>query len=596
MTRTTTVLLRDAHVSWHSSEGPGRPAPRLHGRGYATVEGLFREGQGLVDAVAEACLDEGSGDPADRLRKLIPSLNGHWALVARWPDGSVLAATDRTRGIPLFYTTTPTQFVVAATAADAQRQRDSREIDEVAAAEFLVAGFTTGNSTLYKDVHKLQPGEIVEFDGGAADAAPRSERYYHFLPRGDATQREEELEEEFEAVCDVFFATVVESADKGRFVVPLSGGLDSRLVAAMLKKHGVDDAVCYSYGEEGTREPAVSRQVAEALGYEWRFVEYSGEEWARWTASREMREYWRYGSKGASLPHFQDLPAVLTLAEKGLLPQDPIFFPGHTGDMLSGAEEVLRNHYWLWPLDALPSGGEIVSALREKVSAQCSSPPSAGNVHPASRYEMWDAENRQGLFIINSVRAYEYLSGRWRTLWDYGLMDFFAKVPMACRLGKRLYVNALRKRVLTGPAAKLTEVPIASFGADGELFTEWTDDLSDRYQKKPKRKSLRSRAKGVARNVLSRLGLFEAALSIKRRKSTVRSCWHPESWFAGGRDPRSLTVRQALDPFQTLEKLPAAVLPCVEARLKRRLDLMSFNGMLSAVVLGELCAPAAGEG
>ena len=48
--------------------------------------------------------------------------------------------------------------------------------------------------------------------------------------------------------------------------MPLSGGLDSRLVAGMLKRMGIETAaVCYTYGDESSEEVQLSRQVAEAL-------------------------------------------------------------------------------------------------------------------------------------------------------------------------------------------------------------------------------------------------------------------------------------------------------------------------------------------
>ncbi len=54
----------------------------------------------------------------------------------------------------------------------------------------------------------------------------------------------------------------------------LSGGLDSRTVAANAKKRlGANDVICVSYGRKGCREAEISKRVAEALGYEWIFIE-----------------------------------------------------------------------------------------------------------------------------------------------------------------------------------------------------------------------------------------------------------------------------------------------------------------------------------
>jgi hypothetical protein len=321
----------------------------------------------------------------------------------------------------------------------------------------------------------------------------------------------------------------------------------------------------------------------------------------------EMRQYWPYCCKGVSLPHFQDFPAVLSLLADGDL-QQPIFFPGHSADMVAGShippchdrldkppdgptvtEYLLGAHYWLWPLGNLPRKSPLPAALRQKIAGLSEAPWSEGNWHPAARCDMWNLEARQALFIINSVRGYEYASARWRTLWDSGLMDFFLKVPIEQRVGKRLYINTLRRRIFTGPAARLAEIPIVSVGRG---IIPWSDDLADRCKKPETGKGLRPKLKNVGRAVLSSVGLYNFALDLLNPRIRVDGPCHAETWFAGGRDPMQVTIAQALKPYGTLDKLPRSLLPLVEPWLGRRVDLFYFNAILAAVVLGELCAGA----
>ena len=87
---------------------------------------------------------------AERLKRLIPTLNGGWALAVRWPNGAVLAATDRIRSVPLFYTTTDTEFVVAADTDTLLERRGTRPVKELSALEFLLVGYVTGRDTASK--------------------------------------------------------------------------------------------------------------------------------------------------------------------------------------------------------------------------------------------------------------------------------------------------------------------------------------------------------------------------------------------------------------------------------------------------------------
>lgn len=102
MDRHCQLVLDDPHVPWfHSRPEDGRPS--IQGRGYAFIGQTFVQGQTPVDVVAERVARPSVEASVSSLRQLIPRLNGAWALVAQWPQGRVLAATDRLRSVPLFY-------------------------------------------------------------------------------------------------------------------------------------------------------------------------------------------------------------------------------------------------------------------------------------------------------------------------------------------------------------------------------------------------------------------------------------------------------------------------------------------------------------
>jgi asparagine synthetase B (glutamine-hydrolysing) len=65
----------------------------------------------------------------------------------------------------------------------------------------------------------------------------------------------------------------------------------------------------------------------------------------------------------------------------------------------------------------------------------------------ADVFERWDLQERQAKFICNSVRAYEAFGHDWRLpLFDHELMDFWARVPLDLRFGRKLYFRFARER------------------------------------------------------------------------------------------------------------------------------------------------------
>ena len=130
MSLSTHLMLNDPHVQWHRPASPAGRSGRLEDhepevlcRGYAVVNGGLREGQDLADAVGALISGQTDASRAfGSLERLIPTLNGHWALVVRWSDGSLLAAVDRARSIPLYYAAERDRFTVAHSALDLRRR------------------------------------------------------------------------------------------------------------------------------------------------------------------------------------------------------------------------------------------------------------------------------------------------------------------------------------------------------------------------------------------------------------------------------------------------------------------------------------------
>ena len=270
---------------------------------------------------------------------------------------------------------------------------------------------------------------------------------------------------QLEAVHSRVFRRLLASAEGRTVVLPLSGGYDSRLIAVSLRDLGAKDVVCYSYGVPGNWESRISREVAEFLGLRWEFVPYSAERWRAWEATREFQAYFRSAGNLTSVPHLQDRPAVLELCREGRVSPDSIFVPGHSGHFLAGShipkwfagrraikrqemlDAISRLHYSLWD-----STGENEAILREHVVARriesiVGPIADCGPEEAADLFEKWDLEERQAKFICNSLRVYESFGFEWRLpLFDAELMDFWARIPVGLRVGRRLYFQFVAQK------------------------------------------------------------------------------------------------------------------------------------------------------
>ena len=411
--------------------------------------------RGVVDIGSLArTLDARGVEPHDSVPE---SLRGFFALVVKRRD-QVFAAVDRVRSIPLFYGSREQHFYLSDEAEWVRAHVADGQFDSTCRDEFLLAGYVTGEDTLFPGVKQLRAGQWIVAKHGDERPTLRTGYYYRFQPQSGSSGRADRaaLLLELNAVTDRSMARLVDWANGRPIVIPLSAGYDSRLLAAKLKAIGYPSVATYTYGRAGNVQSRTGRQVARALELPWRFVEYSNERWNRWYHTPERVEYFRTAYQYASVPHVQDWPAVWELRESGWLPEDAVVVPGHSGDFISGghmlenlaqekdvsierlAQEVFDRHYVLWPSDRVATGRKaLLSRIAERLEAPLGRVPGeqAVNLH-----ERWDWAERQAKFIVNSVRVYEFWGvDWWLPLWDADMMDFWSRVPIEWRRGSSLY-------------------------------------------------------------------------------------------------------------------------------------------------------------
>ena len=386
----------------------------------------------------------------EALRTLLLSLNGNFALALE-TSRYVICAVDRVRSIPLFYAVDEDE-VLFSDDANHLRDRLNPPFNEENGAEFLVTGYVTGSDTLFDGISQIQAGEYLAYD--KKDGCLTTHFYHRFWHGNYSSESEEELLDRLDEIFVRVFQRLIESTKGRQIVVPLSGGLDSRIIVAMLKRLGVGDVICFTYGKRGNREVEISRQVAEALGYRWYFVEYTNEKWYACAHTDDMKAYYSYAGNLVSLPHIQDILAVKELKEEGKIPENAVFVPGHSGDMLAGSwipqdydkpqaytfgtflEESLKKHYNLWKWNEAELGPLFEGKIRKSVEDI--------SVHDnescANAVELFNYNERQAKFIVNSVRVYEFFGFRWQIpLWDAELIDFFLRVTIVDRIHQNLY-------------------------------------------------------------------------------------------------------------------------------------------------------------
>ncbi|WP_461208441.1 asparagine synthase-related protein [Desulfocurvus sp. DL9XJH121] len=440
-------------------------AIRFHEAGRGEWSTLHRDGlvvwyagrEGSVRALLDT-LPSGRAPRRAEAAQALRGLPGHFA-VALLGDGWGLVAVDEARAYPLLYAETVDELHLSGCARAVRDAAGLSGMDETGVLEFLMSGFVTAGGTVIRGLHQLQAGEALLWsEGGGGEVF----RYYLFHTREFLEDGRDGLVERLGLATDAVFDRLVQDLDGRPALLPLSAGLDSRLVAAKLVERGYDDIRTFSYGTPGNHEAAHARKVAETLGVPWRFVPISGPDMRAFHESSLRREYWNFCDGLASVPNPQDIVPLLKLRDEGGLPGNAVLINGQSGDFSCGAhipralteadaclgdvfELLLAKHFALWR-DMLTPGN--TARLRAKMQGALAAidPDPDTPARLAVLHDCWEWQERQSKYVVNGQRIYDFLGLDWRLpLWEAEWNDFWPRVPVEYRLGRGLHRDYLRR-------------------------------------------------------------------------------------------------------------------------------------------------------
>jgi asparagine synthase (glutamine-hydrolysing) len=432
----------------------------IHIRGY-----VFDGPRTLITEAAATHAARLIGSPssdADLQRRLY-GLAGHFAIVAAWPD-RVIATVDRIRSIPLLYSIKDDRVVID---DRGRRLRDRldlarRDIEPAQALAVAMSGYSIGGATLYKGLCQLRAGEALVAD----DRGPRPLRWFVY----DAWRAESKAkpDRELSDLHRYMMERLAASAAGRPIAVPLSAGLDSRMIASGLKAIGYRHVKLFSYGRPGNHEATTARLIAERLGYPWTFVPFSTAGQRAMFADKEHeRLLWNEADTCGGIPFEQDWTAISHLRATGWLPSDVIVVNGQSGDFITGnhapvqlidaeagaavdlrrqqvTSALIAKHYRLWKSIADDRSDGIIARLLV-AEAEAAGASFQGGEAAHGIYEMVEYQDRQAKYVVSGQRNYDALGIEWRLpLWDDDYVLFWRRASGALKRGQSLY-----RRVLT---------------------------------------------------------------------------------------------------------------------------------------------------
>ncbi|MFZ5889386.1 MAG: asparagine synthase-related protein [Chloroflexota bacterium] len=304
----------------------------------------------------------------------------------------------------------------------------------------LINGHYLADWTLYKGMKVVPPDSRMEWGEGGF----RAETLWTVAPSQSRWEAGwDDLVDEMYELSRKAIADVLKT--QPRWILPLSSGLDSRLIAGVAAEMGVE-LHTYAWGEPESTDVIYSRQTAKTLGLPWKWIDLCNDFLERYTPL--------WADLFGSSMHFHGMYQMCFLDS---LPDAGIpLLNGFLGDVLSGSsllklsnENIFYKKDWYlhWSVEELRSLlkafplEDILLEIKKEVQGMFARIPGA----QFSRIILFELWNRQRLFTSFQATLASYWIGVDTPFLNRAYARFSLSLPRAVLENRRLLGDVFRR-------------------------------------------------------------------------------------------------------------------------------------------------------
>jgi asparagine synthetase B (glutamine-hydrolysing) len=347
-----------------------------------------------------------------------------------------------------------------------------RTLDKGAFGTFLAAQCPLGRHTLFRRAAMFAPASRLTWRRGEP---VQVERYWRPEPRAVTGRSDEDLVDEALRLYRRSVDKRIPETWQGRVVIPLSGGLDSRLLLWLTRGHG-ERLDLFTHGQDRCTDAVIARRAAATLGLEaqHRLVTIDPD----WAGEHARQAVWlndgQINLRNATLVGISHevgpgavpflngiIGAYLSLGVGGFA----------TGADLKPARGTDRLHEKVLSLAGLGRSREALKlVMADDLAQRMAESADEQALEAFADFDHVELLGDRKILFVNgnlgrrmqgTVDANKHFFHDLLPFVDEELQDFWLTIPLADRLGNRLY-RVLYRRHLT----ELARVPWAQTGLD----------------------------------------------------------------------------------------------------------------------------------
>lgn len=378
-------------------------------------------------------------------QELVSKLSGSFSIIIK-TENSYFLYSDISRFFPVFYSVRQGVCRVS----DSPEILSDRNISTKGLKQILKFGYTLFDNTIWQSVKQVEPGFAIALSNSGID---KKMIFRYDVIRYDKVSKrkvKEIISKELISVGKKYTA----SLNNRQVILPLSGGLDSRYIAAFLKQNNYTNVICFTYADEYNREVQKSESVAQALGFDWHFIKNT-DALPIAIDDPNFKDYYNFGARGVSFFHMHEYFAINQLKEMNLVNDNAIVLSGYAGDLIAGSQIIKSALPWsskatiqraIFGLNfqGINKSAYTFLDFKKDHSVFFNSFPVKSKA--ISIFEHWFIQEKVSKGIFNAGFLYSFFGFEVRfPFWDANLMDAFRKIPIRYRVNESMYYKVLKE-------------------------------------------------------------------------------------------------------------------------------------------------------
>ena len=393
------------------------------------------------------------------LKKVLNEINYHFGIIF-FSEKCFFAAVDCARTYPVFWRQKKNKLLLSSNAKTISFSHD--KIDNQQLLAFQMSGYTIDEGCIWKNIYNINPGCFIFAD---ELGHIHSKKYFLYKPWKNNNKGYNTLNKELKKEIFGLIKGIIKKAKGKCLVVPLSAGLDSRLIVSGLKHFNYKNVKCFSYGLKKNYESIGSEIISNKLGYPWKYVEINQKNAKAFYKTRVFKNFISNTVDGCATPSIQGLMALDVLLKTKFISQQDIIINGNSGDFISGGHipkmpkklkrknsiigEILdihiNKHYALWEKLLNNRNKKIIKA-QLKLQLEKQNINQNKNFVPLGIAEFLEFQNRQAKYVVNCQRVYDFFNLNWMLpLWNKSFVNFWSTVPLKYKKDQLLYKKVLEE-------------------------------------------------------------------------------------------------------------------------------------------------------